>query len=351
MKSDLITRDNYESWFLDYLDGNLDENRIDEFLQFISQNPDLEEELQLFDPAGTVLSEINFSDKRKLYKEMLDIPVVFDQTAVGFMEGDLNRIEMLSFEQYLEKHPSKTAEFSLFTHTRLAPDLSVIFRNKKMLYRHPFIGEFFAMSLKIAAVILICITIVPFFENGPAFTPSEKFLTILSPGDNRGNASGDVTEITKSHSAPLPKGKNSSGEKRKQGAGKISGNDATFASSTVQSSHDPEFVRTDYPPLISNPEMSGSIAIAAGEPGLMLPAYTPETFTVSETAYVSLSDRLLKSAGISDLKVGRVIKWGLTLATDLTKDKFNYSTDASGEIIALNLDTRLVGFSIPVSRK
>jgi hypothetical protein len=47
----------------------------------------------------------------------------------------------------------------------------------------------------------------------------------------------------------------------------------------------------------------------------------------------------------------KVVRWGLSLDSGLTKEKFNYSTDASGEIIALNLDTRLVGLSIPVNRK
>ncbi len=42
-----ITRDNYESWFLDYLEGHLEEGMVNEFIKFIHQNSDLKEELLL----------------------------------------------------------------------------------------------------------------------------------------------------------------------------------------------------------------------------------------------------------------------------------------------------------------
>ncbi|MBC8005772.1 MAG: hypothetical protein H7X84_09885, partial [Verrucomicrobia bacterium] len=44
-----ITRDNYEAFFLDYLEGNLEETLIDQFLDFLEKNPDLKEELHLFE--------------------------------------------------------------------------------------------------------------------------------------------------------------------------------------------------------------------------------------------------------------------------------------------------------------
>ena len=47
-----ITRDNYESFFIDYIEGNLPENMIDQFLDFLNQNPDLKEELHLFEEVN-----------------------------------------------------------------------------------------------------------------------------------------------------------------------------------------------------------------------------------------------------------------------------------------------------------
>ena len=40
-----INRNNYEVFFMDYLDGNLDESVVNDFIEFLQKNPDLKEEL------------------------------------------------------------------------------------------------------------------------------------------------------------------------------------------------------------------------------------------------------------------------------------------------------------------
>ena len=42
-----ITRENYELFFVDYLDNKLSDSNILELMAFLAQNPDLEEELNL----------------------------------------------------------------------------------------------------------------------------------------------------------------------------------------------------------------------------------------------------------------------------------------------------------------
>ena len=41
-----VNRDNYESWFLDYLDGRLDAGQTGMLMSFLEFNPDLKEELE-----------------------------------------------------------------------------------------------------------------------------------------------------------------------------------------------------------------------------------------------------------------------------------------------------------------
>ena len=43
-----INRNNYEIFFVDYSDGKLSENQIENLMAFISLNPDLEEEFYTF---------------------------------------------------------------------------------------------------------------------------------------------------------------------------------------------------------------------------------------------------------------------------------------------------------------
>ena len=40
-----IDRSNYEIWFIDWLDGNLNSNQVEKLKLFLNENPDLEEEL------------------------------------------------------------------------------------------------------------------------------------------------------------------------------------------------------------------------------------------------------------------------------------------------------------------
>jgi hypothetical protein len=339
MKPDFITRDNYESWFLDYLEGNLEENRIDEFLHFISLNPDLEEELQLFEHVGPEETELNFSDKRKLYKELLDNQETFEQTAVGYVEGDLNQDELLSFDQYLKKYPSKNRDLSLFKNTILTPDLSVIFENKKLLYRKPVIPAVIKMLIRFAAVVLLCIAVVPLIEKKPVDIKSENVLTIYSPRNHEVIHPGKTQVFKETQNRHVKRDV------------LLAGDESAFAVSTSKSSFYPDSARKYYPPLIASGASPSFNTIAVNEPELKYFPFSPERAFVEGQEYTSLSDRLIKSTGISEINVGRIIKWGLSLATGLTNDKFKYSTDSTGEIIALNLDTRLLGFSIPINRK
>ena len=40
----MINRDNYEAYLLDYLEGNLEESAVNEFIEFLKQNPRLQED-------------------------------------------------------------------------------------------------------------------------------------------------------------------------------------------------------------------------------------------------------------------------------------------------------------------
>ncbi len=97
-----INRDNYEAYFIDYLEGNLDEKLVDDFLEFLQQNPDLKEELAMFKSVSLEPEEIKFNKKELLYKNKFDSEDVFNNTSVAFMEGDLTDGEKEQFAKYLE---------------------------------------------------------------------------------------------------------------------------------------------------------------------------------------------------------------------------------------------------------
>ena len=161
-----ITRDNYEPFFLDYLEGNLEETMIDQFLDFLEQNPDLKEELQLFDNIHLPEEQVAFSGKQHLYKTAQDEKPAFEMKTIAYMEGDLKDDERESFETYIAAHPELQKEYELFGKTRLVADTEIKFPQKQKLYRKS--GTIIALNwvARAAAVVVLIWGINSLFQPG-----------------------------------------------------------------------------------------------------------------------------------------------------------------------------------------
>jgi hypothetical protein len=150
-----ITRDNYEPFFLDYLEGNLDENMIDQFLDFLEQNTDLKKELQLFEKIHLPEEKIVFSGKKTLYKSVQEDKSVFELKSIAYLEGDLQIEERSSFEAYLANHPELLKEYNQFTKTRLVADIGIKYQHKQKLYRKSGTAIVMNWVARAAAVVVI----------------------------------------------------------------------------------------------------------------------------------------------------------------------------------------------------
>jgi hypothetical protein len=345
----MITRNNYELWFLDYLEGNLDDRLVDDFLEFLRENPDLAEELHLFEAVGLTEPDLVFSDKKRLYKENFDLPDVFDMAAIGSLEGDLDPDEQVHFNNYLKHHPGKNKELQLFNLTKLTSEPSLIFRNKQLLYRQPVIRMVTSRLLRIAALLIFFFSLSRVLENSSGEMISQNPLTIFK-WDNLVTPKSDI--INRSTSAAvtkrsLPETDRSiiiPGKRNQKGKNSDSPVQADFLP-TIESS------RKEQPSILTEAYSSQVNEIHTAEPELKTPSFFYEMASLDEPDEVSLSHKFFQKIGLSRLNPGKVVRWSLSLASNLTKEKFNYTTGASGEIIALNLDTRLVGLSIPVNKK
>src|SRR5680860_40980 len=96
-----INRNNYETYFIDYLEGNLNELLVNDFIEFLQQNPDLKEELSHFETLSVEPENILFSKKNNLYKDKYDSEKEFNRAAVANLEGDISDIEKAEFDHYI----------------------------------------------------------------------------------------------------------------------------------------------------------------------------------------------------------------------------------------------------------
>lgn len=413
-----ITRDNYESWFLDYLEGHLEEGMAGEFHAFLSLNPDLQEELEEFREVRLHAPEFHFAGKERLFRDHYDLPGEFETAAVARLEGDLTPEEAAAFDHYLGTHPGKKEEAALFELTRLTPDERMVFPARSRLMRQPAVVRLRQWSMRAAAILLTALLIYTLTDS-PTIPPgSHKETPEMAARENNGGregensgknhenilpeppatipsgaASGTLAEtrenLTAARTSPssgaATPGRSSTlsrrGETVVAGEGSLSGGrradagilmatnavseglaPATHAKSgtAIGSSHPagplPNTRQAQAPALVASLQAH----LSPREENINLASITsiPHPATAmeplaeplaQENEALPLSEIILEKTGLADLTVSKVTRWGLRLATGLSGEKFRYHTNSEGEITALNLETRLLGLSIPVS--
>lgn len=374
-----ITRDNYESWFLDYLEGLLDEGMTDDFIRFVLENPDLKEELTAFEAIPLQAPEMVFEEKEKLKKEIFDLPEEFDHAAIAHMEGDLDTPTKKHFEEYLQHHPVKQNEAGLYQLTRLVPDSSVVYPGKNKLYHTPVIRVMMNWTMRVAAGLLVAAL---------AYAVLDHQVVIPGPGTEVAETEMDAQTGDQGIQEEIlpPTGTEIAGN---QGQPSGMASDPVSAAVSGIQTHNHEkpltavimnALRKDIPPALPGSiENSGQLTARLQEE---LPEILPGREINLETAHFpitlayaaipggekilpaetgpdsrSLNEIIMEKTGLddignslADLSLSKVTRFGLKMAASLSNEKFSFHTNNEGEITAYNLDTRLLGLSIPVNK-
>jgi hypothetical protein len=131
-----INRKNYELYFVDYLDNNLSRGDMLEFMAFLAENPDLEEELNLVKEIKLEPETISYSAKNSLKKINEEVKITkeqFEELCIGNIENTLSKEEIILFETQIKLHPELEKEFKLFELSILKPNLTIEFSAKDSL--------------------------------------------------------------------------------------------------------------------------------------------------------------------------------------------------------------------------
>jgi hypothetical protein len=151
-----ISRDNYEAFLLDYLEGRLDAEKMHELRTFAITHPelgiDLEDSELAYLPPET--GEAHFN-KKHLFKTEDDV-LVKDEL-LNYFEGGLTLGERKSFEEKLEANRELAAELNLLRKTRLEPDLSVVFNRKSRLKKG---ARIIALDIRVISRIAAAVLLV-----------------------------------------------------------------------------------------------------------------------------------------------------------------------------------------------
>jgi hypothetical protein len=165
-----ITRENYEVFIVDYLDGKLDPIQSANLIHFLSQNPDLEEEFNEYENMKVNPTKNIKLDKQILKKDYSDVKNInndnFDEFCIARFEGDLKRCDELRLKEYLKEHPEKLRDFILYSKLYLIPDYSIKYSKKYNIKKiSPFVHTkrliLYSSSIAAATLILIMLLFRP----------------------------------------------------------------------------------------------------------------------------------------------------------------------------------------------
>lgn len=162
----MITRDNYEEFFLLYVDNELSmaEKRVVEI--FIDENPDLREEWEALlqcrvDPEP----QVTFPGRDWL-------PGQDQEYLLSYIDNELNEEDRRAVESYIHRYPSRAAELELLRKTISHPDPAVVFADKEILHRAGDRRRIIFLRWTAAAAVVAGIVAFLIFNNPPKRLPA-----------------------------------------------------------------------------------------------------------------------------------------------------------------------------------
>jgi hypothetical protein len=115
-------RSNYEIWFTEWLDGNLNEKQVEEFMIFLKENPELSEELNGLASVSLEPPEIKFGGKKNLKKSQTDLSESqFEHLCISSLENDLTPLQKAELSEIIGQDVNRRKEFELIQKLKLKP--------------------------------------------------------------------------------------------------------------------------------------------------------------------------------------------------------------------------------------
>lgn len=156
-------RSNYEIWLIDWLDGNLDEIRTEQLMEFLEQNTDLKEEAELLSSARLIPENHIPLMKSGLIKTPADLPLrQVEYLSVAYLENDLSSVQADELRESISSDQEKRKIFDSVQKTKLKPKHSV-FTDKNKLLRKTQAQKVYILAVRslsaAAAVIFLLMTL------------------------------------------------------------------------------------------------------------------------------------------------------------------------------------------------
>jgi hypothetical protein len=154
---------NYEAFYLDHLEGNLNAEDTALLLAFLEEHPELkveDDDFPMLEEEGLQLDAQFKSDLKQIaFNETTITTENIEKFMIAEAEGLLSNQKIKEMDQFIGDNSSLRRSRALFIATRLKPDHSIIFTDKDSLRRNrrlaiwPYVA--FAAAASVAAIFFI----------------------------------------------------------------------------------------------------------------------------------------------------------------------------------------------------
>jgi hypothetical protein len=160
---DQINRENYEAFYLDYLEGNQDKSVTLELFAFLANNPELRvEDLGPKLSNSSLVLDVDFKNNLKQDISLLSISTAnIEYALTAEKENQLSKSKLDELHAFVVVHPAYKLDRKIYSLSTLTADKSIIYTDKKALKQRDNIVPWPFLSLFVAACAIFVIWLIP----------------------------------------------------------------------------------------------------------------------------------------------------------------------------------------------
>jgi hypothetical protein len=347
-----ISRDNYEVFLVDYLDGKLSPSSVSELMLFLEQNPDLKGEFEGIEDAVLVAEEIAYTDKSELKKKSFlnsGIDNELEYISIASIEGVLTESEKLKLNSEIIQNKKFERQINIYKTTILQPNSEIHFTGKAQLKRTRIVPIRFTTlrkAVSIAASIGLIIGVYTIgkifvYDNPMQLNNTNNLITSVNP-PVKAETINQVTE-------DITINKNSILKNRNISAAIL--NKKPDSSSNIENLPRVEFI----PSMLASIE-SKSVVIQKNvqyeQVAITIEDYYRQKEFASEhplaNAKVQTAQSNYREIGIFEVLQYGVRSFGKFIGRDI---RLNAKKDKNGRIEEISFESKLIAFSKEIRKK
>jgi anti-sigma factor RsiW len=128
--------DNYEDYFLLYVDEELTAQEVKDVEAFLLEHPELKPELDMYLETRLTPETVSFLGKEELFRNADEIHAGnIEELQIQWIDGELSSSRAAEVEAFTSANPEAMQNIALLKQTKL-PEETIVFPDKASLYRH-----------------------------------------------------------------------------------------------------------------------------------------------------------------------------------------------------------------------